>query len=217
MSSVGSGPDYLSHLQRATDNTIFLNILQMMRITNDWLPFDQSRWIREVLHGSSPSESRFAGGLCNELCAYMMSRWVAGSPGSQYLSELDRFTVAEQIVDMADAQELSRSPSDADYLAYLVRRRTGRAARLRDAYRGTTRAADEAMKVIGNCALCMYPKKKGDGHSILVNAQELTLFDPNVGFIRALDKASLRDALAIILTLKYPELHDGVVGLVVCP
>jgi len=88
-----------------TDHVIFLNELQQKGLTSDWLPFKQSKWSKEILHGDLPTDSRFAEGICNEICAWMMVKWVKEGPSSDYIAQLYKASQAEMIVELADARK----------------------------------------------------------------------------------------------------------------
>ncbi|OUS27316.1 hypothetical protein A9Q99_14990 [Gammaproteobacteria bacterium 45_16_T64] len=207
----------MEKLTGKTDHFVFLHSLQSAGLTGDWLPFNQSEWIREVLHGGLPTRSRFATGICNEMSVWMMTKWVKEGPSSQYISQLNSSTVAQTIVDYADGRDSAPGSvqSDYDYFAYLMSRQHIGTSHQSMVYDATSKAFAD-VKNLGNCGICMHPSGAGDGHTIICNAKYNCVFDPNLGFIRTKHAADLEIVLNTIANTRYPELTKGIIGVVNC-
>ncbi|MBL0726394.1 hypothetical protein [Piscinibacter sp. HJYY11] len=200
-----------------TDNVQFLHALQQGGLTSDWLPFKQSEWIAEKLHGGIPTKSPHASGVCNEMSAWMMTKWMKEGPSSRYIAQLDRDDAAQAILGMVEARDSAPAhvKCDYDYFAYLMSRAgvgTSHNAMVYD----TAAKAIDAAKNLGNCAICMHDiNGPGDGHTIICSGTHRSVFDPNVGFVRAIGP-HLGTILTTIVNTRYPELKKGAIGIVSC-
>lgn len=182
------------------DRHLFMFGLQSKGLTDDWLPFQQSKYIASVLHGGGSGRSRLAGGVCHALCLYVIQQWMATGVTPDPLAKLDKQQVAEGIVDQDDAGSSLQDFKDA-------MTRAGHAC-IHESYHLNHKAAIEHTITSGFCLVAL-GGVTCTGHAIVCHGAQGAIFDPNVGYIKARSANGYTWSFLSIFKTYYPEYLGG--------
>lgn len=160
------------------DRHQFLFQLQQKGLTGEWLPFQQSKYIQNILHGGIPTRSRLSEGVCHALCLYVLKKWMANGIKVDPIGELDRSTVAESIVEQSDT---GQDIAIFKQMMSIAGRRPKE-----ERYFLNYKEAVEYTTDKGFCLMVQGGIMPGrDGHTIICNGKQGAIFDPNVGYIKS--------------------------------
>ena len=183
------------------DRHSYLYNLQTKGLIYDWLPFEQSEYIKRVLHDDIPSKSPQGEGVCSAMCYYVIKRWISDGVSVDAVGELERQAVAEGIVDYMEAE-------GGDSTAYFEQQMTQHMYRQRGKtpYIGYKQPIEATTQQTDFCLTGWINTTEENGHAIICNCHpNFAIFDPNVGYLRAYNQTSYTWAFLDLMKTFYPE------------
>jgi len=186
------------------DPHLFLYSLQQDQISFDWLPFSQTKYIEEYLHGGLRSQSKYAAGICAVLCVFALRAWMTKKEvSSEFLGVIDRFSNVEEIEAMANLFEEGKSRE----LAVNLLTRAGYPSKGEQFFRTPQEAIVHTVG-LPYCFMAWGGIAK-EGHAIIASGTSFAIFDPNVGYMKMKGKQTYTMAFNKLIAEWYPEFKQG--------
>ena len=169
------------------DPHLFLYEMQTKGQTTDWLPFRQSAYIRNVLHGGeSESRSPHQGGVCLELCTHVLKKWMPpATPSSDPIGKLDQRENAEAVEELTASIKGSCEAALEHLRASGLQKNNGNGEMFITTSGDTSgwkRAVERTLTA--KFSLIAFGGLAKTGHAIIAHAPSGSIFDPNVGYVR---------------------------------
>jgi hypothetical protein len=182
------------------DRHTFMFGLQQKGLTDDWMPFQQSKYIASVLHGGESGRSRLSGGVCHALSLYVLKQWMASGINADPLWQLDSPDVAQSIVDQDDA--------GGDVALFLKVMADAGHACTKESYFLSYKQAIEHTTTAEFCMMALGGITK-TGHAMICHGTRGAIFDPNVGYIKARSSSGYTWVFLSLFKSFYPDYLGG--------
>lgn len=186
----------------------FLYSLQLNNLCSDWLPFKQSNYIQETLHGDLPVRTRHAAGVCNELSLVGLQHWNANGTSSDILALFEKSSVAERISDLAD-RHVTLAPTNTDKDFFLNAMASHGLPAQQEHNCNSAAGAADILIGKGQCAVMFHGRgQDATGHTILADGNNFAIFDPNVGYMKMQNEADFKTVFKQLVDKFYPEFRN---------
>lgn len=191
------------------DPHTFLYGLQTAGLSDDWIPWRQSKYINERLHGDlmffGGEKSKHAEGVCNVLGAFALAWWIGKSQfESDVLNYLEQSMVLEEVDAIA---RLNDSGTFEWFDNFMKAKGAPKAGEFPNKlYSAVARNAQQYV-AFGIGLVAVGKDENSVGHRIVGSGTQLVCFDPNVGYFRAKSADAFSLALAKLFKTYYSDLN----------
>ena len=180
------------------DAHTFLFGLQTAGHTNNWMPWTQGEYIRNVLKGGEGHRSASDRGVCNGISTYVVKRWLEGGHASwDIINELEKSSVAEFVSD---------TQGNGSAGAGVVPEALRQGGFQRRFFTRITLNGNDLLSFtnIGPAYVSLArPGHEMTGHAIAVHGHEKSVFDPNIGFAQGVTLGAYKAIIRAIVDRFY--------------